>query len=102
MDIRRSASFNQRLATELAPEDRPSLSNFETQLGSAVELTLSSLWDDSSYVVVVDRQADIRAVVTVPVRPFMFPPGVFYARRADDNTIELIDVEFDWDFWNED
>jgi hypothetical protein len=30
----------------------------------------------------------------------MFPPGVFYARQLDEDTIELIGVEFDWDYWD--
>jgi hypothetical protein len=30
----------------------------------------------------------------------MFPPSVFYARRLDEETIEMIGVDFDWGYWD--
>jgi hypothetical protein len=30
----------------------------------------------------------------------MFPPSVFYARQMDAETIEMIGVDFQWDYWD--
>ncbi|MGA7269907.1 MAG: hypothetical protein WB239_02430 [Acidimicrobiia bacterium] len=90
------------LDAELAADGRPSHELFESQLGQAVELTLSALWDDPSYVHVADAESGIRTVLTAPVPPYMFPPGVFYARLAEEDVVELIGLEFDWDYdWDQ-
>ena len=38
-------------------------------------------------------------MITQPA-PYMFPPSVFYARRLDEGTIEMIGVDFDWGYWD--
>ena len=99
MRVRRSEWFQAELTTELEGDGRPTIDHFETQLGHAVELTFEHFWDDPSKVVPLDDVPGVRTVQTISPAPHMFPPGVFYARLVDDNTIELIGVEFDWDYW---
>lgn len=36
-----------------------------------------------------------------PPAPHMFPPSVFYARRLDEGTIQMIGVFFDWGYWGQ-
>jgi hypothetical protein len=36
-----------------------------------------------------------------PPPPYFFPPSVFYARRIDEDTIEMIGVDFEWDYWDQ-
>lgn len=31
----------------------------------------------------------------------MFPPAVFYARQVGVETIEVIGVDFQWDYWDQ-
>ena len=35
-----------------------------------------------------------------PPPPYFFPPSVFYARQIDEDTIEMIGVDFEWDYWD--
>ena len=86
------------LAHELSGGGRPTPENFDIQLRGAVEITFLRLWDDPSKVEVFP--SGLRATATTIAPPYMFPPGVFYARQADANTIEIVGVEFDWDYWD--
>lgn len=31
---------------------------------------------------------------------YMFPPSPFYARQLDDGSIEMIEVDADWGYWD--
>jgi hypothetical protein len=100
VQVVRSEWFWVELTAQLASEGRPSVEQFEAQIGEAVELTLVHFWEDPSRVLEVDEVPGVRTVQTVSPAPHMFPPGVFYARQFDEETIELIGVEFDWDYWD--
>lgn len=94
----RSDWFWAELTAQLEEDDRPAIEHFEAQLGQAVELTLRFFWDDPTRVVQVDEVPEVRTVQTIRSRNGMFPPGVFYARQLNTDTIELIGVDFDWDY----
>lgn len=100
MDVVRSEWFWTELTTQLEGEGRPTIEHFEAQLGQAVELTLRFFWDDPTRVLQVDDVPEVRTVQTITSRNGMFPPGVFYARQLDSETIELIGVDFDWGYWD--
>ncbi len=36
-----------------------------------------------------------------PPPPYFFRPSVFYARQIDEDTIEMIGVDFEWGYWNQ-
>lgn len=98
MIIRRSARFRDRLARELRPDGRPSIAQFDEILGEGVELTFRVFWDDEP---TVQKVGGIRVVTTGLVPPFVFPPASFYAHQPEPTVIELLDVEFDWEFFEE-
>lgn len=100
MDVVRSDWFWAELTAQLEDDDRPTLEQFEAQLGQAVELTLRFFWDDPSRVLPVDDVPEVRTVQTITSRNGMFPPAVFYARQLDSDTLELIGVDFDWGYWD--
>ena len=85
------------LAHELSGKGRPTPEHFNAQLRGAVELTFLRLWDDPSKVEVFP--SGIRATATTIAPPYMFPPGVVYARKTDEETIEIVGIVFDWDYW---
>lgn len=85
---------------QLAPDDRPSVDAFERILAPVIEMILINLWDDSSYVTVVDEANDVRVATTMTVPPHAFPPCAYFAQRVDDETILLLSLSFDWEFWD--
>lgn len=102
MRVRRTSNFNRELDHELSGDGRPSRKQFEERLAGAVELTLSAFWADPTYVPLLDEEAQIYGVRTNADPTGIFPPGVFYARRVSDDVIELLGVDFDWEFWDQD
>jgi hypothetical protein len=100
MDVVRSEWFWAELTAQLEDDGRPTMEQFEAQLGQAVELTLRFFWDDPTKVLPVDLVPEVRTVQTITSRNGMFPPGVFYVRHLDNDTVELIGVDFDWGYWD--
>jgi hypothetical protein len=100
MRVVRSGHFDRQVAAELDLAGRPSVSQFEDQLAPIAELILSAFWDDPTLVPTADEESGIRITLITPPAPYMFPPSVFYARRLDEETIEMIGVDFDWGYWD--
>ena len=73
---------------------------FEDQLAPIAELVFSAFWGDPTLVPTVDAGSGIRITLIAPPAPYMFPPSVFYARQLDPETIEMIGVDFQWDYWD--
>ena len=84
---------------ELSGDVRPSRDHFVRLLQEAVELHARVFWDDDTLTPTVDDESGIRTIQTRPVPPYIFPPGVFYAVEQDPDTVVVLSVEFDWDFW---
>lgn len=61
----------------------------------------SAFWDDPTLVPAVDEESGIRITLIAPPKPYMFPPSVFYARQLDEETIEMIGIDFEWDYWDQ-
>lgn len=102
MRVSRTPTFERLLDSQLSGDGRPTRQQFEDRLARAVELTLIAFWGDPTYVPLVDPASGIHSTLTSPDPTGMFPPGVFYARRASADEIELLGVDFDWDFWGRD
>ena len=100
MRVVRSGHFERQVAAELDIEGRPSVGQFEDQLAPIAELVFSAFWGDPTLVPTVDAESGIRITLIVPPAPHMFPPSVFYARQLDPETIEMIGVDFQWDYWD--
>lgn len=98
MNVVWTEQFWIELAHELDVEGRPTFEHFEAQLRVAVEMAFSLFWDDPGRV--LEAGNGIFITSTVPVGPFMFPPGTFYANQLDDATVAIIGVDFDWDYWS--
>jgi hypothetical protein len=96
----RSGHFERQVAAELDIEGRPSVEQFEDQLVPIAELVFKAFWDDPTLVPTADVESGIRIALISPPAPSMFPPSVFYARRLDEGTIEMIGVDFDWGYWD--
>ncbi len=100
MRVVRSEHFTRRVAAELDIEGRPTLAQFE-RFARAAELTFEAFWDDPTRCPSADDESDIRITLLSPPPPYFFPPTVFYARQLDSDTIEMIDVDFEWDYWSQ-
>ncbi len=100
MEVIRSEHFKRQVAAELDREGRPSVEQFDQQLAHVAELTFSAFWSDPTIVPTADNESGVRITLITPPRPYMFPPSVFYARQIDDNTVEMIGVDFEWDYWD--
>lgn len=101
MRVVRSGHFERQVAAELDIEGRPSVEQFEDQLAPIAELVFSAFWEDATLVPPVDDESGIRITLIAPPAPYMFPPSVFYGRQVDAETIEMIGVDFQWDYWDE-
>jgi hypothetical protein len=100
VQVVRSGHFERQVAAELDIEGRPSVEQFEDHLAPIAELVFSSFWEDPTLVPTVDDASGIRITLIGPPAPYMFPPSVFYARQIDAETIEMIGVDFQWDYWD--
>lgn len=100
MRVVRSEHFKRRIAAELDIDGRPQPEQFE-RFARAAELTFEAFWNDPTRCPTADDESDIRITLLSPPAPYLFPPTVFYARQRDAHTIEMIDVEFEWDYWSE-
>lgn len=100
MRVVRSGHFERQVTAELDIEGRPSVNQFEDQIAPIAELIFRAFWDDPTLVSTADEQSGIRITMIAPPAPYMFPPSVFYARRLDEDTIEMIGVDFDWGYWD--
>lgn len=101
MRVIRSGHFDRQVAAELDIKGRPSVRQFEDQLAPIAELVFSAFWDDPTLVPAVDEESGIRITLIAPPKPYMFPPSVFYARQLDEETIEMIGIDFEWDYWDQ-
>ena len=101
MRVVRSGHFERQVAAELDFEGRPSVQQFEDRLAPIAELVFASFWEDPTLVPTVDDHSGIKIALIAPPAPFMFPPSVFYARQVDADTIEMIGVDFQWDYWDQ-
>ena len=100
MEVVRSAHFNHQVEAELDVEGRPTLEQFK-RFAAAAELTFGAFWDDPTRCPTAYDDSDVRITLMSPPPPYFFPPSVFYARQIDDDTIEMIGVDFEWDYWNQ-
>lgn len=100
MRVVRSGHFERQVAAELDDEERPSVEQFEDQLAPIAELVFSTFWDDPTLVPIADETSGVRIALISPPAPYMFPPSVFYARQVDEETIQMIGVDFDWGYWD--
>lgn len=100
MRVVRSGHFERQVAAELDIEGRPNVAQFEDQIAPIAELVFSTFWDDPTLVPTADDDSGIRITLIAPPSPYMFPPTVFYARQLDGETIEMMGVDFEWDYWD--
>ena len=101
MRVVRSGHFERQVAAELDIEGRPSVEQFEEQLVPIAILVFSTFWADPTLVPTVDEESGIRITLIAPPAPYMFPQSVFFGRQVDPETIEMIGVDFQWDYWHQ-